>query len=294
MNDHVATPLNQTRRKTALVTGAATGIGEALTKKLAEENWQVYAGYRNSSPDKAAWSGMANVTPLKCDVVNREEVFNAAQRIRDEQGRLDLLVNNAAYASNAGVLEAPDMEDYRKTMEVNFWGPMNVIQACVPLLKLARGRIVNTGSASVYLTIPMGSAYPVSKTALTALSHHLRLELAPFGVQVTTLHPGGVATPMTALGSEVADRQWQSIPEPLRDDYARHFRDGASAVGNNFRLYAPEEFARRVYQRVIMAPRLKPSYLIGPGVAPLPWLHRLLPVQQVLNIWARMFAARPA
>ncbi len=280
--------------KTALITGAATGIGEAIVKKLADEGWQVYAGYRSSSPDHTRWMSMANVTPLHCDVTYQEDVVQAVERIRREQGKLDLLLNNAAYASNAGVVEAADMEDYRKTFEVNFWGPLNVIQACAPLLKAAKGRVVNTGSASVYLTIPMGSAYPVSKTALTALTNHLRLEMAPFGVQVTTLHPGGVETPMTSLGDEVSQKQWQAIPESLRSEYARHFCDGASAVGDNFKLYHPDEFARRVYRQVITAKKLKPSYLIGPGVAPLPWLHRLLPVQQVLNIWAKMFAARPA
>ena len=280
--------------KVAFVTGAATGIGEAIVRKLADEGWQVYAGYRSSSPDNTRWQSMANVTGLRCDVTSEEDIEHAAELIRREQGKLDLLLNNAAYASNAGVVEAADMADYRKTFEVNFWGPLNVIRACAPLLKAARGRVVNTGSASVYLTIPMGSAYPVSKTALTALTNHLRLEMAPFGVQVTTLHPGGVETPMTSLGEDVAAKQWQAIPESLRSDYARHFCDGASAVGDNFKLYHPDEFARRVYRQVITAKKFKPSYLIGPGVAPLPWLHRLLPVQQVLNIWAKMFAARPA
>lgn len=280
--------------KVAFVTGAATGIGEAIVRKLADEGWQVYAGYRSSSPDNTRWQSMANVTGLRCDVTSEEDIEHAAELIRREQGKLDLLLNNAAYASNAGVVEAADMADYRKTFEVNFWGPLNVIRACAPLLKAARGRVVNTGSASVYLTIPMGSAYPVSKTALTALTNHLRLEMAPFGVQVTTLHPGGVETPMTSLGEDVAAKQWQAIPESLRNDYARHFCDGASAVGDNFKLYHPDEFARRVYRQVITAKKFKPSYLIGPGVAPLPWLHRLLPVQQVLNIWAKMFAARPA
>lgn len=279
--------------KTAFITGSATGIGEAIVKKLIAEGWLVFAGFRSSSPDNTTWFNHPNAIPLKCDVTQKEQVESAVKSIRERSDKLDLLLNNAAYASNSGVVEAPDMADYRKTLEVNFWGPLNVIHACAPLLKAARGRIINTGSASVYLTIPMGSAYPVSKTALTTLTNHLRMEMAPFGVQVTTLHPGGVATPMTELGADVSDQQWQAIPEPLRTEYAKHFCDGASAVGDNFKLYQPDEFAERVYRKVITAKRLKTSYLIGPGVAPLPWLHRLLPTQQVQNIWARMFAAKP-
>jgi NAD(P)-dependent dehydrogenase (short-subunit alcohol dehydrogenase family) len=167
-----------------------------------------------------------------------------------------------------------------------------VAQTFMPLLRQARGRIVNVTSASVYLTIPMGSSYPVAKTALKALSHHMRLEMAPFGVEVTSLEPGGVATPMTALGADVSAAQWASIPLPLRSAYQQHFIDGATAVGDNFKLCTPAEFAAQVYRRIVCARRLKPAYLIGPGVAPLPWLHRLLPTQQVLNIWARMFGRK--
>ena len=275
--------------KTALVTGAATGIGEAIVQKLLDENWRVYAGYRNSPPEKTTWFNNPNATAVKCDITCLAEVDAVAAQIKTDVGQLDLLFNNAAYESNAGVIEAPDVDDYRKTMEVNFWGPLNVIQACTGLVKKAKGKIINIGSASVYLTFPMGSAYPVSKTALTTLTHHLRLEMAPFGVRVTTLHPGGVATPMTALGDQVTEKQWQAIPQGLREEYQKYFVDGATAVGENFKLYSPQEFAARVYKRVIKPRYVKPSYLIGPGVAALPWLHRLLPAQQVLNIWAKMF-----
>ena len=118
------------------------------------------------------------------------------------------------------------------------------------------------------------------------------MEMAPFGVEVTALAPGGVETPMTQLGETVSEQQWQAIPEPLRKQYRSQFVDGASAVSDNFKLYSPEAFADRVYRQIITARKLKPGYLIGPGVAPLPWLHRLLPVQQVENIWLKMFSAR--
>lgn len=279
--------------KTAFITGAATGIGEGLVNKLQAEGWQVFAGYRSGGPEKASWKGKSNVISVKCDITDREEVKKVAQVIADlTGGTLDLLINNAGYAGNSGVIEAPNMEDYRKTFEVNFWGPLQIAQTFMPLLRKAKGRLINTTSASVYLTIPMGSSYPVSKAALKALSNHMRLEMAPFGVQVTSLEPGGVETPMTTLGQDVSAAQWAAIPDTLRAEYQQHFIDGATAVGDNFKLYAPAEFADRVYKQIVCAKRLKPSYLIGPGVAPLPWLHRLLPAQQVLNIWAKMFGKK--
>lgn len=281
--------------KSAFITGAATGIGEGLVNKLLDEGWQVFAGFRSVGPEQASWNTRPNVTPVKCDVTRSDDIHAAAAIIgKHTGGSLDLLLNNAAYAGNCGVVEAADMADYRKHFEVNFWGPLQVAQAFMPMLRKAKGRIINVTSASVWLTIPMGSAYPVSKAALKILTNHLRMEMAPFGVQVASLEPGGVETPMTALDESVSQAQWNAIPEPLRSDYQRYFLDSATAVGNNFTLYSPPEFADRVYRRMICARRMQPSYLIGPGVAPIPWLHRLLPAQQVQNIWARMFRRKQA
>jgi len=278
--------------KTAFITGAATGIGEGLVLKLQSTGWRVYAGYRSAAPENSRWHQLDNVVPLRCDVQSEDDIRCVVERIEGDVGQLDLLINNAGCPGNSGVIEAADMDDYRRTFEINFWGPLAVAQAFMPLLRNAKGRIVNTTSASVYLTIPMGSSYPVSKVALKALSNHMRMEMAPFGVDVTSLEPGGVETPMTELGDDVGEMQWNTIPEPLRSQYKQYFLDGASAIGDNFKLYSAAHFAEQVYKKMIVPKKTKPSYLIGPGAAALPWLHRLLPTQQVLNIWTRMFSKK--
>ncbi len=276
----------------AFVTGSVTGIGEGLVNKLHSEGWLVFAGYRKAQPSTASWHGKDGVIPIQCDITKPEQIEAAAHLVRQQCGRLDLLFNNAGYPGNSGVIEAANMKDYRHTFEVNLWGPMMVAQAFMPLLKQAKGKVVNVTSASVYLTVPMGSSYPVAKTALKALSNHMRLEMAPFGVQVCSLEPGGVETPMTELGDNVSEAQWSTIPEPLRSEYRKHFCDGASAISEGFELYSVTEFADTVYRKIISGNKLKPSYLIGPKSSALPWLHRLLPQQQVLNIWAKMFSVK--
>lgn len=281
--------------QSAFVTGAATGIGEALVVRLQREGWQVFAGYRSSPPQQARWFGMPNVIAVPCDVTDPEQVVAAASTVEAHtDGKLDLLINNAGYAPHDGVIEAADMTEYRRAFEVNFWGPLRVVQAMTPLLRASKGRIINITSSSVYMTLPMFSAYPTSKAALKTLTQHLRMELAPFGIGVTNLEPGSVETPMVETGAEAEERQWASIPEPLRDQYRQHFLAFFTVVGNNATFAQPDAFADTVWKRIISARRLRPSYLIGSHqVAVLPWLHRLLPAQQVQNIWRRMFA-RPA
>jgi NAD(P)-dependent dehydrogenase (short-subunit alcohol dehydrogenase family) len=161
-----------------------------------------------------------------------------------------------------------------------------------PLLRQSKGRIINTTSAQVYITIPMYSAYPSSKAALRTFTQHLRMELAPFGIEVTELVPGGVETPMIELGPEVDARQWATIPEPLREQYREHFLPGASAIEGNFKFVQPDVFADAVWKKIISAKRLKLFYTIGPQVAALPLLHRLLPAQQVQNLWRRKFSTK--
>jgi NAD(P)-dependent dehydrogenase (short-subunit alcohol dehydrogenase family) len=169
--------------KSAFITGAATGIGEALVLRLQRDGWQVFAGYRNNPPDQTGWFGMTNVIAVPCDVTDPNQVHVAASTISGHTGgRLDLLINNAGYASREGVIEAANMAEYRRAFEVNFWGPVQVVQAMMPMLRQCKGRIINTTSASVYMTIPMASAYPAAKAALVVFTQHLRMELAPFGI----------------------------------------------------------------------------------------------------------------
>ncbi|OUS23950.1 hypothetical protein A9Q99_25685 [Gammaproteobacteria bacterium 45_16_T64] len=279
--------------KTAFITGSATGIGHATCNRLLKEGWRVFAGHLDGETLDPAWKNNPNITTISCDVTNPTQIADAAALVSDmTHCSIDLLFNNAGYADTCGVLEAVNMADYRRHFDINFFGPLNVIQSFAPLVKQAKGRVINTTSASVYMTIPLSSAYPVSKIALKALTYHFRMEMKPFGVEVTSLEPGGVKTNMTNLDTNRIDTAWKSIPERLRAEYQKHFLDGVTAIGDNFAMCHPDEFADEIYTKVICAKKLKAYYLLGPGVSIMPWLHRLLPAQTVLNIWTKMFTPK--
>jgi NAD(P)-dependent dehydrogenase (short-subunit alcohol dehydrogenase family) len=229
------------------------------------------------------------------DVADPREIARAAGEVDEALGGggLSLLVNNAAMTGAPGPVECVDIDAFKYLMEVNFWGPLRVTQAFLPLLRRAHSaRIIMVSSASIYLTIPLGCTYPTSKSALATLTQHLRMELAPLGIQVTDLQPGGVSTPMTAFSDEEEVACWEALPPHLLEYYRGTFPYPGKILEAGFEFESPEAFADRVYRRIITAKRLAPVYVMGKGVGFLPFLHRLLPVSAVERFWKRFFRLR--
>jgi NAD(P)-dependent dehydrogenase (short-subunit alcohol dehydrogenase family) len=280
------------------ITGAATGIGMGIATKLDRLGWTVFAGVNKTAPTELMCGASERLTVVRVNVADDEQVKHAAETVGQAVGDrgLKLLINNAAVADAApGPVETIDMAKFRFLMEVNFWGPLRVIQAFLPLLrKHGQARIVNVTSASIYLTIPTGCSYPVSKHALAALTDHLRMEMAPFGIEVTALEPGGVKTPMITGGfaEESEAAHWASIPPPLREQYQAAFVFPGKGLEAGFEFESPEAYADHVYRKIIAARTLKPRYTLGKGVAVLPWLHRLLSKRQLERLWRKLLRVK--
>jgi NAD(P)-dependent dehydrogenase (short-subunit alcohol dehydrogenase family) len=276
------------------ITGAATGIGLGIATKLDRLGWTVFAGVNKTAPTELVRRASDRLTVIRVNVADDAQVKQAAETVGQAVGDcgLKLLINNAAVADAApGPIETIEMAKFRSLMEVNFWGPLRVIQAFLPLLrKHGQARIINVTSASIYLTIPTGCSYPVSKHALTALTDHLRMEMAPFGIGVTALEPGGVTTPMITGGfsEESEAAHWESIPPPLREQYQAAFTFPGKGLEAGFEFESPETYADRVYRKIIAAKTLKPRYTLGKGVAMLPWMHRLLPKRVIERFWQKL------
>ncbi|NNK44815.1 MAG: SDR family NAD(P)-dependent oxidoreductase [Myxococcales bacterium] len=279
--------------RTALVTGAASGIGKALVEKLDREGWRCFAGYNRQPPDALLEACSKKTQAVQCNVTDDASVKSALEEVGEALagGALDLLVNNAATTGGAGGgVENVDIDRFKSLFEVNFWGQVRVTQAALPFIRRSEdGRIINVGSASQYLTIPMGCSYPISKAALKRLTQALRVELKPFGVQVTCVEPGGVRTPMIDISEEQRAELWASFPEHLLPQYEAQFKFPGDAIESAFPLWSAEKFADRVYHEVISAKKLKVNYLIGPGVWVLPIIERVVPDSLRERIFERMF-----
>ena len=188
--------------RSVLITGTSTGIGRAAAVSLANDGWHVYAGVR-SDDDAAAVEAAASgdVTAVKLDVTDPSSVASAVELIGGDTGaRLDGLVNNAGVYLG-GPLEFMTRREIERTYAVNVVGLLEVTRACLPMLRAARGRIVNVSSISGLVALPGVSVYAGSKHAVEAITDSLRVELAGFGVHVSSVEPGSVRTAIWEKGA---------------------------------------------------------------------------------------------
>eukprot|EP00004_Rigifila_ramosa_P009651 TRINITY_DN2127_c0_g1_i5.p2 TRINITY_DN2127_c0_g1~~TRINITY_DN2127_c0_g1_i5.p2 ORF type:complete len:263 (-),score=55.49 TRINITY_DN2127_c0_g1_i5:156-944(-) len=175
------------------ITGCDTGIGRSTALHLARRGFRVFAGVLSAAAGAALQQEAGQIVPLVCDVTKEDEVAAAAAAIRGAVGAAGLwgVVNNAGINSCNGPVEFLPMPRIRQTFEVNFFAIYTVLRHMLPLVRVARGRIVNVSSVNgIFLTWIDHSAYAASKFAVVGLSDSLRLELRRFGIPVSVIHPG--------------------------------------------------------------------------------------------------------
>lgn len=193
--------------KSALVTGASTGIGYAAALRLDADGWQVFAGVRRESDGEALRkAGSERLEPLILDVTEPEQIAAAAKRVGEKvgSGGLDGLVNNAGIVLG-GPVETLEISDLRRQLETNVIGQVAVTKALLPMIRAARGRVVFVGSVNGRMSLPYLSPYSASKHAIEAIGDSLRGEMHPFGVKVSIIEPGAIETPMREKGNAAAN-----------------------------------------------------------------------------------------
>jgi short-subunit dehydrogenase len=184
--------MSQSQNKVALVTGASSGMGKNFAKALLAEGYTVYTAARRleQMDDLKALGAIT----LKMDITKDEEVIAATQQISRESGALDVLINNAGFGLY-GAVEDTSIDDARYQFEVNIFGLARLTQLLLPAMREKRsGKIINISSMGGKMYTPMGAWYHATKHALEGWSDCLRVELAPFGIDVVIIEPGIIKT----------------------------------------------------------------------------------------------------
>ncbi|MEX2247579.1 MAG: SDR family oxidoreductase [Dehalococcoidia bacterium] len=204
-------------RGAVVITGASTGIGAACALRLDGMGFRVFAGVRRPADgDALKAKGSSRLTPLIIDVTDAAQIAAAVDTVRAATGERGLagLVNNAGIVV-AAPLEFVPLDDLRRQLEVNVVGQVAVTQAFLPMLRDARGRIVFMGSIGGRMSTPFIAPYNASKFALEAITDALRLELRPWGIHVSIIEPGSIATPLWDKSQAAADALEQQMPKAL-------------------------------------------------------------------------------
>ncbi|WP_172147701.1 MULTISPECIES: SDR family oxidoreductase [Pseudomonas] len=254
---------------TVLITGCSSGIGRALADAFKQAGYQVWATARKETD--LATLGAAGFTAVQLDVNDGLGLGRLAERMQAEIGGLDVLINNAGYGAMGPLLDG-GVEAMRRQFETNVFAIVGVTRALFPLLRRNKGLVVNIGSVSGVLVTPFAGAYCASKAAVHALSDALRLELAPFAIEVMEVQPGAIASSFGANASQQAEQlldeasPWWPIREGIRAR-ARASQDNPTPASH---------FARDLLAAVQRGKR--PRLLrLGNGSRALPLMAALLP-----------------
>lgn len=242
-----------------LVTGAGRGIGRATVKRLAAAGWDVYAGVRSEAAGEELRG--ERVTPVLLDVTDEAQIAALPGAVT---GQLDALVNNAGIVVG-GPVEALALSELRRQLEVNLVGQIAVTQALLPKLRAARGRIVFVSSLSGRVATPMTGAYNASKFGLEGIADALRLELAPWGIDVVIVEPAQTDTDMWRSADEAFDETLATVSDEHRQLYAKHLEGFRKSIPRSQKMASPVDGVTGVIERALTTSRPRARYVVGTG-----------------------------
>jgi NAD(P)-dependent dehydrogenase (short-subunit alcohol dehydrogenase family) len=251
--------------KTVVITGASSGIGRASVARMIESGWRVLATVRKAKDGDALRSDFgANVVPIIMDVTDRASVSEASEQISLQLGGggLDGLVNVAG-VGRVRPIEYMTESGLQEIFEINVFGQIAVTEAFLPLLRKAKGRIVNISSIGAHIAIPFASLINASKAAFGIFSDTLRMELHPFGLHVSVVEPGAIKTP--AVNKTLGDMEAVigSLPPKGVAQYGEMLRTvGRRAYEHEMEGSSPDVVAESVHHALTsMRPRTR--YRVG-------------------------------
>jgi NAD(P)-dependent dehydrogenase (short-subunit alcohol dehydrogenase family) len=240
--------------KAWFITGAGRGFGREFTKSALDRGDRVAGTARNTETlaDLAAQYGDA-LLPLQVDVTDRDAIFQAVAAAKAQFGALDVVVNNAGYGL-FGPIEELTVEQLRDQFEVNLFGVLHVTQAVLPILReQGSGHIVQISTIGGVAAFPNLGGYHASKWALEGLTESLAQEIAPFGIKVTLVEPGGYATDWSGSSAvhTTPQPQYDGLRKALAEQQqhipASYFGDPAAAGPALLKVVDAEQPPLRVF-----------------------------------------------
>lgn len=250
---------------TILITGASKGIGRATALHLDRKGYTVLAGVRSTADgDQLRREGSGRLQPIVLDITSEADIAEAVDWVEHLTGQkgLDGLVNNAGIAVSAP-LEFMPIEEFRRQMDVNLIGHLAVTQALLPAIRRAQGRIINVSSVGGRIAGPMIGAYHASKFAIEALTDTLRQELSPWHIQVVSIEPGAIATPIWETSLNTADRLLAAMPMQGREYYGPAMDRARASAQKNAKNGLPPDRVALVIEQALTAPVPKTRYVVG-------------------------------
>ena len=269
--------------KTAFISGGAEGQGHLLARKLAGRGWRVFAGMLPNART-AGFADVPGVTTVQQNVADPDSVRESAAEVERhlDGAPLDLLMNVAGVADvGSGVLENASTEDVRRVFEINTFGQLRLVQAFLPALRRAKppARIMNYGSGAIIVSPPGAGVYNMSKHAVHGMTLTLRNELVAWGIQVTTVLPGGVKTGMTANPFESTKAMWARTRPELRALYEPSLLKPTTEVLPKLleEKGSTAEEATEATLKLLDIARWKSCYTVGKDASMLKPLQKFLP-----------------
>jgi NAD(P)-dependent dehydrogenase (short-subunit alcohol dehydrogenase family) len=276
--------------RSALVTGASTGIGRATALRLDSQGWRVFAGVRRESDGESLREAASErLAPVIVDVTQADQIAATAERLGAELdgAGLDGLVNNAGVAI-LGPLETMPIDDFRRQIEINLTGHVAVTQAMLPMVRAATGRIVFVSSIGGRMALPFGGPYHASKFGIEAIADCFRQELRPWGIDVSAIEPGSIDTPIWERGEQTADELASRSPaaqEALYGETLVSFRKAVRRTAK--RGISPEKVARKI-EHALSARRPRTRYVVGADARGQALMRSLLPDRVMDKAVARL------
>ena len=260
-------------KKVILLTGASSGIGYQTAESLAKEGHVVYGAARRT--EKMETLKQFGVKSIYLDVTDEESIKSAIDTIIGNEGRIDVLINNAGYGSY-GAIEDVKINEVKMQFEVNLFGLARLVQLVLPhMRKQKSGRIINISSMGGRLTSYFGGWYHATKYALEAFSDALRMEVADFGIDVSLIEPGGIKTEWGIIAADklansakggVYEKEVLKTAEGMKKQYSRNMLSNPIVI-------------TKAISKAVNSRRPKARYLIGFMAKPLVFLHTILPAR---------------